>query len=181
MGLRKGCILRPFLFAIFVNNLHEIVGRGIQFLDTNVRLLMYAVDVVLFADERDSLQFMINRLNSCCSNWNLELNLEKSKILILNKTGRLAKSEKWYFDGKPLEISNEYKYLGFLLTSRLSLSRHFEVKTKNAKFAIKSIWKNVLLKRENKISVKIRIFLLKSKIYNMLCRSSLGIQRGRNY
>jgi hypothetical protein len=157
-GLRQGCILSPFLFAIFINDLHDIVGRGIQFLNMNVRLLMYADDVVLIADKRESLQFMINRLSSYCSNWNLELNLVKSKVLIFNKTGRLAKSEKWHFDGKPLEIVNEYKYLGFLLTSRMSLSKHFDAKIKNAKFAMNSVWKNVLVKPEIKTTVKIAIY-----------------------
>ena len=40
--------------------------------------------------------------------------------MIFRKGGHVAAGEKWFFNGKVIEIVNSYKYLGYTLTTKLS-------------------------------------------------------------
>jgi hypothetical protein len=50
----------------------------------------------------------------------LSVNLDKTKVMVFGKGGRLSKYEKWGFNGNKIEIVNKYTYLGFALTTKLS-------------------------------------------------------------
>ena len=54
------------------------------------------------------------KLQDYCVKWNLEINLDKTRIMIFNKAGKTLKSRAFYFDGKILQVTNEYKYLGII-------------------------------------------------------------------
>ena len=53
----------------------------------------------------------------------MDINLEKTKIMIFSNGGRLKGSEKWYFDGKFIDVVSFYKYLGIDFTPKLIWSR----------------------------------------------------------
>ena len=46
--------------------------------------------------------------------------MKNAKIMVYRKGGFLSRFEKWYLDGKEVEVVNAYKYLGFTLTTKLS-------------------------------------------------------------
>ena len=51
-----------------------------------------------------------------CKKWKLNVNTEKTKIMIFNKSGRLLKSNKFTFFNKiPLEAVQEFRYLGVII------------------------------------------------------------------
>ncbi|XP_037961125.1 uncharacterized protein LOC119690188 [Teleopsis dalmanni] len=74
-GVKQGCILSPHLFVLYLNDLHDFLGGGIQIEELNIRTLMYADDIVILADDITTLQKMIYKLESYCHSWNLEINL----------------------------------------------------------------------------------------------------------
>ena len=47
--------------------------------------MMFADDIVLLADTEKDLQESLNRLEEFCSNWDLSISIEKTKIVIFNK------------------------------------------------------------------------------------------------
>ena len=53
----------------------------------------------------------------------MNVNKDKTKIVVFRKGGFLAANENWTLDGRPLEVVNEYNYLGFVFTSRISVKR----------------------------------------------------------
>ena len=65
--------------------------------------------------------------------------------MVFRKGGHLAKSEKWFYKGQALEIVNSYKYLGFMLTTKLSFELALEEYTGRAKRKVveimKTMWK----------------------------------------
>ena len=76
---------------------------------------MFADDIVLLADTEKGLQELINRLEEFSSNWDLSINIEKSKIVIFKKpTCRFQ----FFVYNSPLEQVKEYKYLGIMLSDK---------------------------------------------------------------
>ena len=120
---------------------------------------MYADDIVILADDKKILQKMIDRLENYCSSWSMVVNLEKSKIMVFRKGGRLSNDEKWYFCGNEIEIVSSYCYLGVILTPRLSFQQHINERNSKAKKSINSIWKHFLGKSSIKFTSKYQLFL----------------------
>ncbi|XP_075170471.1 uncharacterized protein LOC142242833 [Haematobia irritans] len=163
-GVKQGCLLSPLLFALYLNDLHDYLGGGINIDSHNIRLLMYADDIVILADEIEVLQGMIQKLENYCMLWNMEVNMEKSKIMIFRRGGRISTKEKWYFQGNEIINTAEYSYLGLTFTPKLSLRKQILERNQLAKNSINATW-NCFLSRRN---VSLRT---KWKIYMAICRS----------
>lgn len=158
-GVKQGCLLSPTLFSIYINDLTDILGGGVCLGGINIRILLYADDIVLIADKPEILQQMINSLSSYCQDWGLSVNLEKSKILICRKKGgRLSKNERWYFEGQEVEIVKKYKYLGVQLTPSLSFAPHLKEKLGAAKFGLNCTWSRLLSNQKVPLDCKYKLF-----------------------
>ena len=53
--------------------------------------------------------------------------------MVFRKGGFLSKGERWSINGKTLEVVNKYKYLGFVFTTKLSLSAALDTQVVRAK------------------------------------------------
>ena len=53
----------------------------------------------------------------------MEVNRDKTKLMVFQKGGYLSKHEKWYYDGVEMEVVNKYHYLGFAFTTTLSVKQ----------------------------------------------------------
>lgn len=126
-GVRQGENLSPFLFSIFLNDLehyfstHNISGINCEYADEDIYvfvkmfILLYADDTVIFSEDSINLQNALNAFENYCHTWKLVVNVPKTKILIFSK-GRPNNQLRFYFDDCEIEIVNEYKYLGILLS-----------------------------------------------------------------
>lgn len=159
MGVKQGCLLSPLLFSIFLDDLVEFLPGGILFNGLNIKLLLYADDIVIIAETANMLQIMINRLQQYCHLWNLTVNTNKSKIMVFrNGTGRYAREEKWTWRNEEIEKVKEYKYLGVIITPQLSFRKHLQGKLKEAKTAINCNWRGILGKKKIVTSAKYKLF-----------------------
>ena len=79
------------------------------------------------------LQKQLGCLQEACEERNLEVNCDKTKIMIFRKGGYDKKCEKWLIYSKKLEIVNSYVYLGFLFTTTLSLNQSVTHLARNVK------------------------------------------------
>ena len=50
---------------------------------------MYADDLALISETADGLQNCLKKLENYCSKWNLSVNVDKTKIIIFNKSGKI--------------------------------------------------------------------------------------------
>ena len=66
--------------------------------------------LLTFKNSRDSF-------GEYCNIWRLTVNVEKSKIVFFSQ-GRTPNNLKLNFNGKQLEIVDEFNYLGVLLTKQ---------------------------------------------------------------
>ena len=50
---------------------------------------MYADDIVLLSNSADGLQQKLYKLQEYCNDWCLSVNVNKTKVIVFNKAGRL--------------------------------------------------------------------------------------------
>lgn len=158
-GVKQGCLLSPLLFSLYVNDLHDVIEGGINIDGHNIRVLLYADDIVLLAEEPEVMSSMIEKLDSYCQLWNMHINLSKSKMMVFRNGGRLGRHENWKFRGYDIEIVPEYNYLGVILTPRMTFTRHIQKRNNEAKCAINMTWQNFLSSKNVTLKSKWKLFL----------------------
>ncbi len=117
-GVRQGCVLSPNLFNIFLSDIQatfDKCGHNIKLGSTEISSLLWADDILLLSTSKEGLQAKLNNLADYCKENKLDVNTDKTKVMIFSKTGRLLK-DKFYFKKETLENVREYKYLGFIVT-----------------------------------------------------------------
>ena len=106
-----------------------------------VPCLFWADDLVLLSKTKDGLQKQLDTLAKYPSDWKLKVNIDKTKSLIFNKSGRLIKTEKVYYKGDMIEPTKHYKYLGILLDSNRKFKSAMDDLAKKGMRASHSIYK----------------------------------------
>lgn len=74
--------------------------------------MQFADDMVIVGKDRNDLQRSLDILNSYCNKWGLAVNTEKTKVVVFRKRGGLLYNESWAYNGTPLEVVNNFNYLG---------------------------------------------------------------------
>ena len=126
VGVRQGCVLSPTLFSMFVNQITEEMTQkgkqGFQYLPglTELFILLFADDIALISLTPRGLQNQLNVLNDCCKRIKLNVNTQKTKVMVFRKGGYLGARDVFYFDGTKLDIVNKYCYLGYNFTTQIS-------------------------------------------------------------
>jgi hypothetical protein len=133
-GLREGSALAPLLFLVYINPLIkelEAKDQGIHHLGQYLGLLLYADDIVMMAESPEDLQKMIDTLQEFAARWRFEVNKSKTQVMVIREREserrvRLEKPEgnTWLYNGEPLKVVKEYKYLGVWITDDLKWSYH---------------------------------------------------------
>ena len=128
VGVRQGENLSPFLFSIYINDLEEFLTDknvdGLQsisssienelFLYLKLSVLFYADDTVIMAETANDLQKGLDEFHVYCSRWKLNVNVEKTKVLVFSK-GPKPKNI-FYYNNNVVESVNDFKYLGIVFS-----------------------------------------------------------------
>ena len=77
--------------------------------------LIWADDVLILSESEQGLQNMLNNLHNFSEINGLKVNLDKTRIMIFNKSGRHIR-KRCFLGGTPVETTRECKYLGFKIT-----------------------------------------------------------------
>ena len=82
---------------------------------------------MLVSQTSTGLQNAINKMNSFYQSLDLKINIKKTKVIVFNKRGvQLEKKYAYVIDGKKLEITDQYQYLGLKLRPSGSLNFTFQ-------------------------------------------------------
>jgi hypothetical protein len=120
---------------------------------------MYADDIVIMAETAAQLQAMMNELEMYCKMWDLEVNLEKSEVMIMKKGGgRMRDDEKWVFDGNAVKVTGAYTYLGVKLVPSLRWNEHLSQRVNEAKMNVNMVWRMYVGRKEVGFANKMRLF-----------------------
>jgi hypothetical protein len=121
-GTKRGSELRPLLFGLFIEQLHELItmqlpgAAGPVVGDIRVPDIIYADDVKLLAvQDAAALQQLLDMLHLFCHIFDVEVDLKPHKtcIVIYRAPGtRLLEELKWYYNGQEVHMSATYVDLG---------------------------------------------------------------------
>jgi hypothetical protein len=117
VGVRQGCVLSPVLYSLFINGFAKFLKEksvgGVEVAEEWLRLLLFADDIVLFAESEEELQEMLNLLSEYCRRWRFEINVGKSKVMVCGPRGLTTQvTAKWWLAGKEMGRVRVYKYVG---------------------------------------------------------------------
>ena len=85
-------------------------------------MLLYADDLVLLGDSIGNVQRLLDNLAIFCTKWGLTVNMDKTKLMVFRNGGIVTRKENVYFNGKKIPVTSYYKYLGVIMSTRLSWS-----------------------------------------------------------
>ena len=161
-GLKQGDNLSPLLFNIYINDLPEKLAEGksapVDVNGSKINCLMWADDIILLSESPEGLQNSLDNLNRYCTDWKLEINKKKTKVMIFNKSGRKLKKQKFFLGKYLLQNVTQYKYLGFIISASGTYSHGIKNLVDRAKRAWFSIY-SILAKSKNKpINTYITLF-----------------------
>ena len=125
IGPRPGCVASSLIFTLFINDLVTLLRENCRngiFITQDVPevlCLLFADDVACCAESAASLQRQLDTIDQFCRLTGMQLNLEKTKIIVFRNVGFLQFYEHWTYRNEPVETVPYYKYLGLLFTPRL--------------------------------------------------------------
>ena len=83
-------------------------------------LLMYADDLVLFSKIVNGLQQMLDCLFEYSQKCGMEVNIEKSKVMVFRNGGKISNADKLYYDGKLVETVENFHILDLFFVTIIS-------------------------------------------------------------
>ena len=105
MGVRQGCVLSPILYSIFINGfakaLKESGVGGVEVDEERLHLLLFADDIVMFAEDAGKLQEMLDVMEEYCRKWRFEINVGKSKVMVV---GGDDGEGRWWYKGGGVQV-----------------------------------------------------------------------------
>ena len=130
LGVRQGESLSPFLFSMYLNDIEEhFITHGFKGFEVGMLklfLLLYADDIVIFSENEEGLQNGLNLLEQYCDKWKLQVNVNKTKVMIFRKAGNIRRNIRFTYKNEILEIVNNFKYLGIIFTTGGSFKSTYE-------------------------------------------------------
>ena len=100
--MKQGCLLSPTLFSLFVNDLlkdYEACELGVRCDDFS----------------------LIDKTTAWCSENDVLINAEKTKIMHFRHKRRKQHLYHFYYNDQVLDYCSEYKYLGYWINEHLDL------------------------------------------------------------
>ena len=115
IGVKQGDPISSILCLFFF--LNDILSRinsnmdGVMNVEElQIFLLMFADDAILFSQNPQALQSMLNDIQLYCETWGLRLKVNKNKMMIF-ENGRHT-THNFFINNQPIEIVSSFKYLG---------------------------------------------------------------------
>ncbi|KAA3669890.1 uncharacterized protein DEA37_0002748, partial [Paragonimus westermani] len=118
-GVPQGSVLGPVLFLVFVNDMTEGIDSEVSLFADDVKLMRRIHSI----EDQAELQRDLDRLQTWSSNWLLEFNPTKCKVMKIGEGQRSPQTE-YSLGGQRLQTSLKEKDLGVSITPGTSPEAH---------------------------------------------------------
>ena len=171
-GVIQGGVISPLLFNIFLEDLPSYLNNdyGAKVGDIKIDHILQADDLALISETKSGLQQLIKGLEKFCQRWHIEINIEKTKVIIFNKRLIVVPSDLDFFiNGQKIEESNSYKYLGTFISNKNDrYSENFSYIRNKAMRSIASLRYKIRRSLKNHVSFRLLMRLFDSHILPIL-------------
>jgi hypothetical protein len=106
---KEGRLKKNVRWTMHGNNIEVVDG------DVTIPRLLYADDLAIGAFTVNCMQKAIDQIVKYCEGWRVKFNLNKTKIIVFKKGGRLKKNVRWTMHGNNTEVVDEIIYLRITL------------------------------------------------------------------
>ena len=198
-GCRQGGIESPVLFNIYMDFVlrcaeHDVLlnfpNTGLKYSyriksesstreqrsvhglagEDRLRMLLYADDIVLFCEDIDELQSILNIYNNTFSRFGLTIATDKTKTMSFNVSEEIMKSKSLIsLNNEPIENVRQFKYLGHVLSNEKNTSSSFINHQIASAYSKWNELKSILL--DKRIFLSTRIIFLEACVRSRLLYS----------
>ena len=122
LGVPQGSVLGPFLFNVFINDIVTLPNSSkYLFADDS----LFIVRGKTLCECVNELKNLIDSLTQWLSDNKLIANANKTKLMIFS-SHNVTQLPNVIFNGKVIDWVNSFKYLGFIIDSRLKFDLHIQ-------------------------------------------------------
>ena len=130
----------------YLNNIQEEPLNDELTTFLKLYLLMYA-DATVLLESPEDLQTSLNTMKDYCSMFDLDINIDKTKVMIFSR-GKLRKPHYFNYGDQNIEVVNEYNYLGlvFNYNAKFNVAKNnfISKRGKSSVFIVEKNKKNVI-------------------------------------
>ncbi|XP_076061565.1 uncharacterized protein LOC143037317 [Oratosquilla oratoria] len=154
-GLKQGCVLAPTCFSLYTAAMLNEIPPDTPSIDLRFRMdggvfnlarlrartktticpvreLQYADDNATPGQTAEDLQSLADAYNAAYERFGMQVNTDKTKILVQHPPGLLLPNTNTIVNGQPLEEVDQFTYLGSILTSTPTCKKDVENRIKAA-------------------------------------------------
>ena len=127
------------LFNIYLSDICNIFNDDcapVSLNNNKLNCLLYADDMVLISQNASGLQQCLNKISCYFDKWKLKLNINKTKILIFNKSGKKIKGYKFIYKGRTIETAKSYQYLGLVFSNNGNFNKAINILKEKGRKAV---------------------------------------------
>ncbi|XP_043287106.1 uncharacterized protein [Venturia canescens] len=158
-GVLQGDPASPILFSLLLADIcHYFMDHGHERIKEKMELLLFADDIVLMADDVIELQNKMTTLEHYCNENQLEVNTQKTKVMICQKAGRRKKIRPIRYQETEIEIVDKYTYLGVPFTKSGLYNTACKSFMSKAKIALGTIWGPMITAKVKNWNARIKLF-----------------------
>lgn len=136
-GVFQGDPLSALLFIIMMADMEEFFIQDGQInITKKMALAMYADDVAFITEDIVEMQHFMDTLKKYADTNKLTVNVEKTKLLVVQRKGRTPKIRPLRYDNKIIERVKSFNYLGVTFTSSGSFKMAVEESITKGRMAL---------------------------------------------
>ena len=167
-GVRQGGVLSAHLFGIYVDEILQEMNKQNHgcYLDlTKMNSQAYADDFAIYCPTAGGLRVLLSKFSELSQQHELEINADKTKIMIFHNKRAPYRLLNFELNGKILEQVEKYKFLGSMLT--FNMKECEDIKRLKSSFNRKV---GMFNRKFHSIDLSLKV-----KLFNIMCMDMFGM------